>query len=59
LTTFRYDGSCGSQAGRLDCVSSGQRKPVKAKGDHQAQFHLDKMVLVVVKRGSWTVGAVA
>ncbi len=46
--------------GMLDCVSSGQRKPMKAKksqeklkGDHQAQVHLGKMVLMVVRQGGW------
>ncbi len=49
--------------GRLDCVSSCQRKPTKAKKkpqrDHQAQIHLGKMVLMVVKQRRWTAWAAA
>jgi hypothetical protein len=33
--------------GRLDYMSSGRRKPIKAKGDHQARVQ-DKVVLIVV-----------
>jgi hypothetical protein len=48
--------------GRLNCVSRGQRKPMKAKkakGNHQARVLLDKMVLAVVRQGGWTKQAVA
>jgi hypothetical protein len=31
-------------------MSSGRRKPKKAKGDHQGRAHLDHMVLVVFGR---------
>ncbi len=31
LSPFRLDGSCGSQVGGLDCVSSGRRKQKLAR----------------------------
>jgi hypothetical protein len=46
----------------LDCERSGRRKPKKAKkvkGDHQVGVHSDKMILVVVRQGGWTICAVA
>ncbi len=40
---LRPNYSCDSQAGRLDCVSSGQRQ---TKGDYRGRVHSDQMVLV-------------
>jgi hypothetical protein len=43
----------GNQAGRLDCVSSGQetlKESPKLKGDYQAQVHSGQMVLVAVRQ---------
>jgi hypothetical protein len=44
---LRSDGSQGSQAGRLDCVSVSQRL---IRGGHQARVHSDQMFPVVIKQ---------
>ncbi len=48
-----------SQVERVYCVSSGGRKPKKAEGYHLARVHLDKMVLIMVRQGGWSAGAMA
>jgi hypothetical protein len=44
----------GSQARRLDCVSSGQKtskESLKLKGDYQARVHSDQTVVAVRREG--------
>jgi hypothetical protein len=51
LSPLRSDGFQGSQAGRLDCMSGGQRWN---KGGHQSRIHSDQMVLLMFRWGGWT-----
>jgi hypothetical protein len=53
---LRTNGSLKSQVGRLSCMGGGQRQ---FKVGHQARVNSDQMVLMRVRRGGWTMWAVA